>query len=411
MTIQELRDNRNKLLQDAQKLLLAAGVTAEHRSSAQRMIADADALEVDIASLVKIATADAEERSRTTPPRPVPGAGNDVAATETAEIRSAKQKKAFEQYVRFGSTDAAHRSYLAASQISGTTSAEFRDLTTANTGQLIPEGFYPVLTEAQKAWGAILNAVTTRHTDNGAPMKIAFANDTANGLTVLGEAVAPSETEPAFAGAIVNTDFLTTGVIKVTLPELQDSAFDIDSFIRKNFGKRYSRGLTALVTNASSTGNVASLVAGAFTGATSAAPTALGYSDITALYAAMDPAYVETASWSMNGTTRGYLLGVTDSLGRPLFVPSPTSGAFDALLGRPVILNQSLSNIAATKVALQFGDFAEGYLLRIAQDLAIIRLNERFMDTLEVGFIGYCRVGGTVTDAGTHPILNLVQHA
>ena len=62
-------------------------------------------------------------------------------------------------------------------------------------------------------------------------------------------------------------------------------------------------------------------------------------------------------------------------------------------------------------VALAFGDLKAGYLLRLVKPgLAIARLNERYMDTLEIGFIGYFRAGGIVMDAGTHPIVNLVQH-
>jgi len=48
------------LLRDAQKLLLGSEVTAEHRFSAQRMIADADLLETDITSLERIAKMDAK---------------------------------------------------------------------------------------------------------------------------------------------------------------------------------------------------------------------------------------------------------------------------------------------------------------------------------------------------------------
>jgi HK97 family phage major capsid protein len=112
----------------------------------------------------------------------------------------------------------------------------------------------------------------------------------------------------------------------------------------------------------------------------------------------------------MNANTRGLLLAVTDSLGRPLYVPAPTANQFDTILGRKVVLNQYMDNATTGKVAVQFGDFKQGYLLReVKPGLAIVRLNERFMDTLEVGFLGYCRAGGLVTDAGTHPIMNLLQ--
>jgi len=44
-------------------------------------------------------------------------------------------------------------------------------------------------------------------------------------------------------------------------------------------------------------------------------------------------------------------------------------------------------------------------------DLSILRLNERYAELGEVGFIGYARIGGFATDAGTHPIVNLTMHA
>jgi HK97 family phage major capsid protein len=201
----------------------------------------------------------------------------------------------------------------------------------------------------------------------------------------------------------------TTGVIKVSIQELQDSAFDIDAFIRDNFGRRYYRGATALVTNGAT--NIASIVSAGNSGTNSVSPTAIGYADIAALATALDPAYELNASWTMNSKTRGYMIGITDTLGRPLFVPNPSSGAFDMLLGKPVVLNQSLANIPTTSgavVPIQYGDYKQGYLFRTVQDdLAIIRLNERYMDDLEVGFIGYSRIGGISTDAGTHPLQNL----
>ena len=48
---------------------------------------------------------------------------------------------------------------------------------------------------------------------------------------------------------------------------------------------------------------------------------------------------------------------------------------------------------------------------RTAGDVSILRLNERYADTGKVGFIGYHRNSSFSTDAGTHPILNLTQHA
>jgi HK97 family phage major capsid protein len=323
----------------------------------------------------------------------------------TARSEDAPQKRAFEKFIRYGTPSP---------------ELEARDLTTPTTGtgyQLIPQAFYPVLTEAKKAWGNVIENVNQRETADGAPMKIAFANDTGELAQVLGETNPVSEADPSLSTTLCNTDQCVTQLIKVSIPELQDSAFDVDKFIRDQFGKRYFRGLTSLMTNGSPSGNIESLYNGAGAFVTSLYSNGIGYEDLVAMYGALDPAYIETACWMMHSTTRAFLLGVKDGFGRPLYTPNPASGQIDRLLGLPVVLNQYMDRItpstaspAFTNQPLLLGDFKQGYLLRtVKPGLAIARLNERYMDTLEVGFIGYFRAGAIATDAGTHPIIVLNQ--
>lgn len=68
-------------------------------------------------------------------------------------------------------------------------------------------------------------------------------------------------------------------------------------------------------------------------------------------------------------------------------------------MGWDVIINQSLPNptagvFTANSLPILFGDFKRAYLLRVAGSPFIKRLDERYMDTLETGFIGFVRVGG-----------------
>jgi len=405
MDLTTLKDQRNRLLHDAQAVLLKETVTVEDLANARKMSEDASALEERIGLLSKVGGALAEEGRTIAPPRAQPGEGN-------ADVDQSKQTRSkFERFIRFGD-----RSDIC--RFSGNDRAEQRDLlTTGAAGAFIPQEFYPVLIEAKKAWGGILNLVNMKTSDNGAPMKIAFSNDTGNLLTLDSEPSNMSEADPSLSNDVLAVDNLKTDVIKVSLPELQDSFFDVDAFIRDQFGKRYYRGLTNLVTNGSFSGgstpvaqNIESIITAATTGATSASSTAIAWGDIAKLYGALDPAYEQDAVFSMNSNTRAYLLGVVDGFSRPLYIPAPTASSFDMLLGKRVVLNQSLPDIATGNVALQYGDYKQGYLLReVKPGLAIVRLNERYMDNLEVGFIGYCRAGGMGTDAGTHPIVNLVQ--
>jgi HK97 family phage major capsid protein len=413
MKIQELSERRFKLLQDAQTILLSGNVDAEKRTSASKMIVDADALEADIAALKKIEAASDEYRNSERPVRGNASADSLETGVVTPEKRAANEKDAFGQYLRFGRTVPSLDGYLVRSSAGFAANElpkELRDLTVSTGSALIPQAFFPVLTEAQKTWGGLLNLVTRRKVESGAPMKLSTFSDTSNGLSELGESTAPSETDPTLNSAILSTSLLTTGIIKVTISELQDAYFDVDGLIREAFGKRSGRGLNQMITNGSTSGNIASIITGATTGATSAAPTAISYLDLTSLFSSLEPSYIPTSSWAMNSTTRGYFLGITDTLGRAIYTISANVDSFDTLLGRPVVLNQAMQNIVATDVAVQFGDFSS-YLLREAAPLAVIRLNERFMDTLEVGFLGYQRAGGSLIDPGSHPVMNLVQHA
>lgn len=387
--VRELRNQRNKLLKDAQALCLKRDKTAEDLESAKRMLDDAETVERTLAGC--------EAEMRAAPPCNDPSGGNPESRGETPG------KENFRRYVQYGDPRGLQ---------------EQRDLL-AGSGSgayIVPQDFDPVLVEAQKMWGQIIGELRQVETDNGVPRKMGLMDDVDSDLHESGEPASVSESDPPLAGLLTETDMLDTGVIKVSVQELQDSAFDIDGLVRNVFGKRYYRGLTKKITLGSTSGNIASLVSGANNAVVSAGPTTIAWTDITKLYAALDPAYQVNGKFSCNSRTVGKLLGVTDTLGRPLYVPAPTADGFDRLLGKPVVLNQYLDDIEASNspttdvVALQFGDFKEGYLLRLVKPgLAIVRLNERYMDTLEVGFIGYVRAGGIVTDAGTHPIVNLVQ--
>ncbi len=390
MTIKQIKDARNKLMHDAQKLMLTP--TTETRAQFDTMMAEVDTLEQDIARAERVAKHEDEQRTAGRPPR----AGFETATADD-ETRAA-EKRAFVEYLKTGQINREHL-------------RENRDLTTGTASQLVPQDFLPQLIEAQKAWGALTVAVGQKKTANGEPLKVAQTNDVANLSTVIGEAVAVTEVDPTFTGFISSVDFLSTGVIKVSLAELSDSAFDLDAWIRTAFGKRIARGLSQLIVSGSTSGNIQSIITTAATGVTSASPTAIGYPDFVALYSKLDPAYLGSASWVMNSTTRGALLGELDGFGRPLFVPSVNTDTLDTILGRPVVISQYHSNIAAGNVALQFGSLTDAYVLRTAGDVSILRLNERYADSGEVGFIAFHRHGGFATNAGTDPLINLTQHA
>jgi HK97 family phage major capsid protein len=401
--LQELREKRNATLRAAQAILVQATVSTEDRTKVDGMFAEADVMGQDIERLERVEAFEDEERkaaaSRAGQRRGQPGEAD-------------KRKLAFTAFLRNGrmSEDLQTREIGALAGHS-----EQRDmLTSGAAGALIPQEFYPILIEAMKAYGGVISIVGKAPTDTGATMKIALENDTANGLVVVGEQGPLTETDIPYTPATSAVDEVSTGIIKISWAEMNDSKWNLDGIVRDRFGKRYGRGSASMVTvgNGSNVAGLTSITAGV----TSAAPAAVAYADLVALYGALDPAYEGNANFVFNSTTRGYLLGIVDTLGRPIYIPNPSTGAFDRLFGRPVVINQAHPNIGAGNVAVQYGDFNAGYKFREVgggngAGLAIVRLNERYADILSTGFLGYARIGGFITDAGTHPILSLKQHA
>lgn len=401
-TIAEVKDKRSKLLTDAQAISLKDVKDASELESLERMLNDVDALEKQIDLMERLAAKDAEERNRTKPPRSNPQ-GN--VQSEEKEART----KAFEKYVRFGKDE------LTSEERTLLRQGEKRDVLTSGSGPayLIPQEFYPTLIEARKYVGAILNEVTLKQTNNnGAPMKFAYVDDTANTLVTMTEGTSLTDTDPTFDGAIVSTDTVAT-LIKVSVQELEDSYFNFDAWIKQSFGVRYARGLDNYIVNGNSS-NVASLVSGATLGANVAAATGPVYDDFVNCYGSQDAAYVNTSKWAMSQATRAQIMGLKDNYGRPLFIVSPNSGTLDQILGQPVVITPNLplayNNVSTTNTVtgILFGDFKSGYLFRTDGPLSVRRLDERFIDALEVGFIAYSRIGGANTDAGTHPVRTLV---
>jgi HK97 family phage major capsid protein len=403
-TKKDLQEKRLRLITEAQTIVQAEKVTTEDRAKFDTIMKDHDEVEQDILNIERVEKIQADLRSTKRPPRGEPGATGDGKDGPDAEKR-ALEARAFEKYIRFGK-DALDPEERAAMR-------EKRELTTANTGEVIPQQFLPTLIDAQKLIGNTVSIVGKKVTNNnGAPIKVAMSNDTGNTLTtVTGEGTGVTEQDPGFSGFIMSTDTVAT-LVKVSRQELADSYFNLDNWLKTKFGLRYYRGLEAMIT-AGNGSNVASIVTTATLGATAAAAAGPVYDDFTACYGSLDAAYEGNASWLMSTTTRAYLLGLKDNYGRPFFVPNPNTGTLDYILGRPIVLNQALPsavNVSTTLTAtgILYGDFAEGYLLRTDGDISILRLDERYADTLEVGFIGYARVGGAATDAGTHPIRTLV---
>lgn len=384
-----MREARAKLLADAQTAMFGENVTAETRAKVEQMIADADAMN----KLIETAEAEertaAEQRGRK---MQLPQVGEHAGSD--AESRASEIRSSLTNYLRTGAV-------------------ETRDLTAAGSGILIPQLFNPSIYEAKKSYGSLANIVTTMQTEGGNPMKLVYDNDTANGLVSVTSGTDVAEVDPTTSSATLSVDNFSTGVIKVDLALLTDAGFDVEAWIREKFATRFYRGVANAIYNGNS-GAVASLataynVTGAGLGITTAAVGTLAYKDFTSALAQLDPAYQDNAVWTMSNATLAYVTAMVDSNNRPLFTPyneGGASGFIGTILGKPVKLVTQMPAVATGNFPVLFGDFKAGYTLRQqGSGLGIFRLNERYLPSFEVGFVGFARLGGIATNYGVSPVV------
>jgi HK97 family phage major capsid protein len=137
----------------------------------------------------------------------------------------------------------------------------------------------------------------------------------------------------------------------------------------------------------------------------------VGYIDFATAIGTLDPAYQTDAVWAMSNATLGYVIGLTDTAGRPLFLPydsGAASGFVGSILGRPVKIVTQLPVVATGNVPILFGSFKDGYTFRQQNPgIGILRMNELYSAGFETGFVGFARVGGVVTNAGVPPVIGI----
>jgi HK97 family phage major capsid protein len=384
----ELREQRAKLVADANALVPKdmKDFTSELRTKVETMLADARGLDTIIASFEQ-----EEQRS-------------DEARAKNLNLSDTGSSDAVDK----DATKAAFRSYLR------TGKSEARDLTVSADGILIP-AFVAQPVVAKKSPGAIYNIVGKMATSTGAPVKVPYWNDLANSW-VLNSAGLATTDPTVSAGPTVTIDDLRFQPLKLDNSLVQDAAFDIVGQVVSDIYTRYIRNVSQWITLGNSS-NIAGLTT-ITAGVTSAASGTVTYADVVKFITYLDPAYTPNAALTFNTTTLGYVLEIVDGNQRPIFVPytdAPTVGAVGGILGYPVRINQFLPNVAASNVAMQFGDFEQGYKLNEVQPgIRVKVLDQLYAATNEVGYVAFARAGGVVLNAASgqqSPIISLTVHA
>jgi HK97 family phage major capsid protein len=293
--------------------------------------------------------------------------------------------------------------YLSTRSLSDLDVEEHRALskgTTTAGGFLVPTDFYDQLIRALRFMGNMASLATEVVTDSGDSIQVPA--NTAHGTAAwLAEAGSYSPSDETFAQVTLGANKATSKII-VSEELLQDSAFDLDSFLAREFGERIGVLENTAYIKGSGTGQpqglLSSNTASNITTVTAAVgnATAFSYSALVTAIFSLPKQYRDNASFIVNDAAARNLYLMVDTQNRPLWNVNMATTGPDTFLGYPIYTDPDVPAPGAGNISALFGDWRRTYIVRRVTGFGIQRQNELHSDSGQVGFRGYERVDGRV---------------
>jgi len=263
--------------------------------------------------------------------------------------------------------------------------------TDSEGGYLVPDEYENQLIQALEEANVLrklCNVITTSYGDRKIPVVASHGS-----AAWMDEESALTESDDAFTQVTLSAYKLGT-MLKVSDELLNDSYFDLESYIAAEFARR----IGAAEEEAFLTGDASSkptgllhATGGASLGVTAASTTAITLDEVLDLYHSLKTSYRKNASFLVNDATVKKIRKLKDGQGQYLWQPSLKAGTPDTILNRPVITSQYMPTAEAGAKTILFGDF-NYYWIADRQGRTFKRLNELYAANGQVGFLASQRL-------------------
>lgn len=375
----ELREKRAKAWEAAKAFLDAkatdgAFASAEDAAAYDRMEQEVMDLGKQIDRLERQAAIDAElAKATSTPITNQPNAKADG---------DAKQGRASDEYKRaFWNSMRNKMSYEVQNALSIGTDSE--------GGYLVPDEYEKKLVQAledEVFFRSLANVIKTSSGDRKIPI-----------VTSRGEAAWIDEggqfpeSDDSFGQTSIGAYKLAT-MIKVSDELLNDSVFNIENYISKEFARRIGTKEEEAFFVGDGKGKPEGLFGSADLGVT-AATVSITFDDVMDLFYSLRAPYRKKATWLLNDSTIKAIRKLKDGNGNYIWQPSVRDGEPDRILNRPYRTSIYVPELAAGNRVMAFGDYSY-YWIADRQGRSFKRLNELYATTGQVGFLASERVDG-----------------
>ena len=265
--------------------------------------------------------------------------------------------------------------------------------TDSEGGYLAPDEFERTLIQAleeENLFRSLAKIISTSSGDRKIP--VVATKGTASWVDE--EAPIP-ESDDSFGLVSIGAYKLAT-MIKVSEELLNDSVFNLESYIAKEFARRIGAKEEEAFFIGDGTGKptgIFNATGGATLGVTAASATAITVDEVMDLFYSLKSPYRKNATFVMNDATVKAIRKLKDGSGQYIWTPSITAGTPDTILNRPVKTSAYVPTIASTAKTIAFGDFGY-YWVADRQGRSFQRLNGLYAATGQVGFKATQRVDG-----------------
>lgn len=194
-------------------------------------------------------------------------------------------------------------------------------------------------------------------------------------------------------GSITMTGFLAGSLVKISRSLINNSEFDIVSFVIDHMAyvaarwieKELLNGTTSKITGLSTATQIV----------TAASATAVTADELIDLQDTVKDAFQQGAIWIMSSKTRTAIRKLKDGNNRYLLQDDISSPFGKVLLGKPVYVSDNMPDMAANAKSIYYGDMS-GLATKIAEEFEIQVLREHYATQHAVGVVGWTEIDSKI---------------
>lgn len=387
--INEMKGKRASLVNEARAILNLAdkesrGLTAEEQQKYDRIMADVDRLAEDIRREERVQQLEAEMRNNPGPTNhPEPNASRETNPRATQEYQNA-----FWNAIRFGPNALEPQQNRLLQEVRNSL---FVGTDTAG-GFLVGESYETQLIQALEEENVMRTLATVIRSSNDRNIPVVDSHGVAYWT---GENDAFTESDETFGQKTLRAHKLTC-LIKVSEELLQDSVFDLEGYIQREFVRRIGAKEESAFVNGDGISKPKGIVVDAQVGVTAASATAITTDEIVDLYHSVKRPYRRKGTFMAQDATIKAVRKLKDADSQYIWQPGLQAGEPDRLLGQPIVASADMPAIATGNKSILFGDFSY-YWISDRAGRIFQRLGELYAANGQVGFRAWQRVDGLLT--------------